>query len=96
MNTSDKNVSILVPVDFSAHSEAALLFAAECAGRMNATLNALHVVHDPGEATGYYLVKGRKKQLRRLEDVARDMLERIMPAILSGNHAALREPLIKS
>ncbi len=75
MNTSKKIVSILVPVDFSAHSEAALLFAAECAGRMDATLKVLHVVHDPGESPGYYLVKGRKKQLRRLEDVAKEMLD---------------------
>jgi len=85
MNTSDKNVSILVPVDFSAHSEAALLFAAECAGRMDATLNVLHVVHDPGEAPGYYLVKGRKKQLRRLEDVANEMLDDFVHKVQEDN-----------
>ena len=85
MNTNDKNVSILVPVDFSAHSEAALLFAAECAGRMDATLNVLHVVHDPGEAPGYYLVKGRKKQLRRLEDVANDMLDDFVHRVQEEN-----------
>ena len=85
MNTSNKNVSILVPVDFSAHSEAALLFAAECAGTMDATLNVLHVVHDPGEAPGYYLVKGRKKQLRRLEDVAKEMLDDFVRRVQEEN-----------
>jgi len=85
MTTSKKNISILVPVDFSAHSEAALLFAAECAGRMDATLNVLHVVHDPGEAPGYYLVKGRKKQLRRLEDVAKEMLDAFVHRVQQEN-----------
>jgi len=85
MTTSKKIVSILVPVDFSAHSEAALLFAAECAGRMEATLKVLHVVHDPGEAPGYYLVKGRKKQLRRLEDVANEMLNDFVHKIQEKN-----------
>ncbi|MFV9615271.1 MAG: universal stress protein [Gammaproteobacteria bacterium] len=85
MTTSKKIVSILVPVDFSAHSEAALLFAAECAGRMEATLKVLHVVHDPGEAPGYYLVKGRKKQLRRLEDVANEMLDDFVHRVQEEN-----------
>ena len=67
--------SILVPVDFSAHSEAALLFAAKCAAKMGASITVLHVIHDLGEAPGYYLVKGRKKQLRRMEDVATEMLD---------------------
>lgn len=85
MTTSKKNVSILVPVDFSAHSEAALLFAAECADKMDAMLNVLHVVHDPGETPGYYLVKGRKKQLRRLEDVAKDMLDDFVHRVQEEN-----------
>lgn len=38
----------------------------------------LHVVHDPGDAPGYYRVKGRGKQLTRLEDRAREMLEEFM------------------
>ena len=35
-------------------------------------------MHDPGEAPGYYAVKGRKKQLHRLEDVAAEMLQEFM------------------
>lgn len=66
---------ILVPVDFSDYSEAALLCAAELASILKSPLIVLHVVHDPGEAPGYYTVKGQKKQLHRLEDVAAGMLE---------------------
>jgi len=65
-------------VDFSAHSEAALEYAADLAARLQSPLTVLHVVHDPGEAPGYYHVKGRRKQLRRLEDVAREMLDEFM------------------
>jgi len=69
---------ILVPLDFSAHSEAALVYAAHLSDRMGVPLAVLHVVHDPGEAPGYYRVKGQKKQLRRLEDVAGDLMDDFM------------------
>ena len=69
---------ILVPVDFSPHSEAALACAAELAEVLRAPLVVLHVVHDLAQAPGYYTVKGRKKQLRRMEDVAADMLDDFM------------------
>jgi nucleotide-binding universal stress UspA family protein len=73
-----KSPPILVPVDFSAHAEAALALASELAMGLNAPLVVLHVVHDPGEAPGYYAVKGQKKQLRRMEDVAQDMMNAFM------------------
>jgi nucleotide-binding universal stress UspA family protein len=73
---------VLVPVDFSAHSEAALAHAAHQAERTQAPLVVLHVVHDPGEAPGYYHVKGRKKQLRRLEDVASEMFDKFMAKMI--------------
>jgi nucleotide-binding universal stress UspA family protein len=69
---------ILVPVDFSACSEEALLFAANLAATLQFPLIVLHVVHDPGQAPGYYAMKGRKKQLRRMEDVAGEMMEEFM------------------
>ena len=70
-----KNSPILVPVDFSSHSEMALVSAAELAGKLGTGLIILHVVHDPGDAPGYYSVKGRDKQLRRMEDVAAEILD---------------------
>lgn len=72
---------ILVPVDFSPYSEAALECAAELADVLKAPLIVLHVVHDPGEAPGYYVVKGRHEQLRRMEDVATEMLDDFMKKI---------------
>jgi len=75
MASKNKNGPILVPVDFSPHSETALLRAAELAESLGSKLVILHVVHDPGDAPGYYSVKGREKQMRRMEDVAADMLE---------------------
>ena len=81
MTTNETAESVLVPVDFSAHSEAALLFAVECAEKMGSSINVLHVIHDLGEAPGYYSVKGRKKQLRRMEDVASEMLDHFIQEI---------------
>jgi len=75
MKEKGKNKPILVPVDFSSNSETALLSAAELAEKLDSDLVILHVVHDLNEAPGYYSVKGRDKQLRRMEDVAAEMLE---------------------
>lgn len=75
MTAEEKNRPILVPVDFSSHSETALICAAELAGTLGSKLVILHVVHDPGDAPGYYSVKGRDQQLQRMEDVAAGMLD---------------------
>jgi len=84
---------ILVPVDFSAHSEAALVFAAHLAEGLDMPLAVLHVVHDPGDAPGYYQVKGRMKQLRRLEDVAGELLGEFMNRMVKkySKHPAIEE-----
>jgi nucleotide-binding universal stress UspA family protein len=76
-----KELPILVPVDFSPCSEEALLYAADLAATLQFPLIVLHVVHDPGQAPGYYAMKGRKKQLRRMEDVAAEMMEDFMLAM---------------
>jgi nucleotide-binding universal stress UspA family protein len=78
---------ILVPVDFSAHSKAALLKAcdlAECSGDQ---LLVLHVVHDPAEMPGYYGQVTKKKKLLRIEDLARESFEEFMKATAAENPA---------
>ena len=45
---------ILVPVDFSPHSIAALGWAADLARRLGTRVHVLHVVHDPEDQPGYY------------------------------------------
>jgi nucleotide-binding universal stress UspA family protein len=82
------NKPILVPVDFSSNSETALLSAAELADKLDSDLVILHVVHDLNEAPGYYSVKGRDKQLRRMEDVAAEMLEEFFHK-MQKKHAGL-------
>ncbi|MGB5339578.1 MAG: universal stress protein [Gammaproteobacteria bacterium] len=74
MTHPGKTQPILVPVDFSPYSEAALSCAIDMAETLGAPLTVLHVVHDLAEAPGYYAVKGRKKELQRLEDLAAEML----------------------
>lgn len=93
MTPTKKKQPILVPVDFSGYSKMALEFAAELADTLKSPLTVLHVVHDLGQAPGYYSVKGRKKQLRRMEDVATEMLEEYMLDMRKEfpNRAALKE-----
>ncbi len=66
--------AILVPVDFSPHSEAAVELAIELADALKTPLVVLHVVHDPGEEPGFYARKLKKKQIRKMEDVGSDLL----------------------
>ena len=88
MTTQINSKPVLVPVDFSPHSAAALACAAELAETLGSNLVILHVVHDPGDAPGYYAVKGRNKQLRRMEDVAADMLKEFIQT-MKDKHTAL-------
>ena len=71
---------IVVPVDFSDHSEAALLHAGELARCQKRKIIVLHVVHDPAEMPGYY-AKKKKKVLHRMEDAAADMLKEFLDKV---------------
>ena len=78
--TEDQSVSvsrpILVGIDFSPFSEAALLWATEAARRLGAPVEVLHVVHDPGSAPGYYShIKKHRKHLTCQEEAAEDMMQ---------------------
>jgi len=76
---------ILVPVDFSDHSEAALVKAAEYAQAMSASLVALHVVHDPGEMPGYYSKLIKKKRATRIQDMAAEAFDQFMDGASEQN-----------
>ncbi|MCB1858452.1 MAG: universal stress protein [Gammaproteobacteria bacterium] len=75
MAGKSKKGPILVPVDFSPHSEAALLKGCELADCCKQKLIILHVVHDLGEMPGYYQSVAKKKSLVRIEDLAKEMFD---------------------
>ncbi len=72
---------ILVPVDFSPHSEMALLKACEFAECSGLPIVVLHVVHDPGDMPSYYSRIAKKKQLVRVEDIASEMFSEFIASI---------------
>lgn len=78
---------VLVAVDFTPDSEAALLWACDYAGHMGAPLTVLHVVHDPGESPGAYR-SDDPDLLRPMEDVASEMMDRFLVKMRDG-HADL-------
>ena len=71
---------VLVAVDFTADSEAALVWAGTYADRIGATVKVLHVVHDPGETPGYYQREG-EDLLRPMEEVASEMLDEFVERV---------------
>ena len=74
----DKPKPILAAVDFSHHSEEALVWAARTARSFDAPLVVLHVVHDPSSAPGYYQERKHKKHLKRLEEAAAEMMDEFL------------------
>jgi nucleotide-binding universal stress UspA family protein len=76
---------IMVPVDFSAPSREALLFAADLAQMTSATLMVLHVVHDPGEMPGYYSTLVKKKRVDRIQDIAKEVFDDFMHDLIKEN-----------
>jgi len=65
---------VLVGIDFSSGSRAAFAWAVDAALAFDAPLVALHVVHDPAEAPGYY-VREDSTKVEELERVAQQMLD---------------------
>lgn len=79
MASKAKQGSVLVAVDFSDHSEAAFAEAAAMAECFRVPLHVLHVVHDPSDMPGYYNKKKPiTKALRRMSDIAKEMMEEFM------------------
>ena len=85
MTQKNQTQPILVPVDFSTDAQAALLFASELADCMGLPLIVLHVVHDPGDAPGFYAGRQSEDQLRKMEDVAADMMAEFMAKMVADN-----------
>jgi nucleotide-binding universal stress UspA family protein len=71
---------VLCAVDFSADSEAALLWAAAQAAREDARLAVLHVVHDPASSPGFYR-KPLGDWLRPMVDVAQEMFDEFVARV---------------
>jgi len=85
---------ILVPVDFSEHSKAALLEGSRYADAMNASLVVLHVVHDPGEMPGYYSKLIKKKRATRIQDMAAEAFDQFIEA--AADEAPGRDLLLEA
>jgi nucleotide-binding universal stress UspA family protein len=79
---------VLVALDFTPDSRAALLWACRFGKFFNSRILALHVIHDPGDAPGYYR-KAEGDLLRPLEEVAADMMKNFL-ADLRHKHPQLK------
>ena len=66
--------SLLVAVDFSRQSEAALVFAARLCKWAGCRFTVLHVVHERGSEPGFYKRNGQLEQILPLNDIALRMM----------------------
>jgi len=87
---------ILVPVDFSEPSEAALVYALELSEGLGRPLLVLHVVHDPAAMPGYYSRGLKKKQLARIEDGAAEMLEEFLDRVAKDHRDMVKRKQLES
>jgi len=78
----DREAPILVAVDFSAGSDAAVHWAVDTALAFRAPLLVLHVVHDPADAPGYYS-QASDDRIELLEEAAGTMLEESLERLRS-------------
>ncbi|MBK5939435.1 universal stress protein [Halochromatium roseum] len=95
---SDKHTPgpILVPVDFSAPSEAALLCALELGRCLQRPVQVLHVIHDPASMPGYYSRALKKKQLTRIEDGAAEMLDEFLQRVANAHRDMIKRKQLES
>jgi len=68
---------ILVAIDFTKDSEAALLWASEYASCVGAKLLIVHVVHDPADAPGHYR-NSNADQPRPMADIGAEMMDEFL------------------
>ena len=82
MTQKPRNQPILVPVDFSDYSRAALLQASELSTCTGQPIFVLHVVHDPAEMPGYYSRVTKKKKIAHIQDLAREAFDQFISETL--------------
>ena len=80
--------TVLVAVDFSEKSEAALLWACDYAAQTGARLEVLHVIHDPAESPGKYH-PNNGDLLQPMADTAEEMMAEFMDR-MRETHAELK------
>ena len=88
---------ILVAVDFTPDSKAALIWACHYAGCIGAAVKVLHVIHDPADAPGSY--GGREKDsLRPFDEIAKDLMAKFLEQTLKDADSTVApvdlEPII--
>jgi len=95
---SDKHETgpILVPVDFSAPAEAALLLAVELGRCLQRRVLVLHVVHDPFSMPGYYSQALKQKHLARIEDGAAEMLDQFLKRVIKEHGDLIKRKQLDS
>lgn len=83
--TTEESVQrILVGVDFSEDSRAALLWACRFAECLESRLVVLHVVHDPVSSPGFYRRLG-EDSMRPMQSVAEDMMDEFLAETARDN-----------
>ena len=90
MADKDSKRPILVPVDFSGHSLAALLKACELAECARQPVIILHVVHDPAEMPGYYNLVTKKKKISHIDDLAQEAFDAFEAFVRVQENGCLR------
>lgn len=73
--------TVLVPVDFSSCSRAALVYASNFIRQIGAHMLILHVVHENGGESGTYRKYGGVDNVHPMEDIAIDMLEEFIGGV---------------
>lgn len=79
---------VLVPVDFSNCSRAALTFATNFCASVDAPLVVLHVVHEPNNAPGFYRRGGTSGAIVPMEHAARAMLQDFVDEVYASKFLA--------
>jgi len=80
----NKTNPVLVAIDFSDDSRAALIWAAKYAGQIGVPLILLHVVHESASYPGFYHQR-HKGELLPMQQVAEEMMGEFLASIKNAN-----------